>query len=246
MAFTAYRFIIGRSIIENQGVSTDDATRLAVLPGLLETPLVSSVLVSTVVGRANAPVAAPEEVTPPAPATTVPNVVGLTVTDAETALQTALGVSPEEISEVLVDNVMVTNITLTENAVVGQSPVAGAEFAPGSTITLFVGAPPPPPPETATLSDFVLSGSTVAAAKSAVEGLGLGLTVEEIGVPGVSVDNATELMVVGQCPVAGTDVVRDSKVTLYTGGPSGLGVAAGPSAITSRPRRAAPPAEPGN
>ena len=59
MPFDAVRLLLSRSVIEREGVAPDDATRLAIVPSMLNAPLVTSVVVASAIGRRGAPPPAP-------------------------------------------------------------------------------------------------------------------------------------------------------------------------------------------
>jgi hypothetical protein len=119
MAFDLFRFIFGRSIVENQGVPRDRATQLAVLPAALDVPLVESVLLSTVIGRSNA------QAEPTPNQVPVPDVVGTQLVAAQSALTDAgFTLGGEEF--------------VTDGDVSSQSPEGGALANAGSPVKLFV------------------------------------------------------------------------------------------------------------
>jgi PASTA domain len=142
MAFEFSRWFVGRAVIENAGVPRDTATRLALVPAIVEVPLAQSVLLSTAIGRSRAPAPAPVDTEPgPEPSLVeVPDVSGQPFERAEAALkQAGLGAKKQEVRG-------------TGDAVVLKQEPAAQEFVPqGTVVTLFVrkisddtGAPPEP------------------------------------------------------------------------------------------------------
>jgi hypothetical protein len=143
MPFDALRFLFGRTIIENQGVPTDQATRLAILPGIMGGPLAQSLIISTVVGRNNA--------TPAPTVSLTPGTGGgpTTPTGGFVQLPDLRGAQFDEAAKVLTAKGLKASKAVVKDAlgdeVIDQDPKPGV-VAVGRTVTLFVGQPVPPAP----------------------------------------------------------------------------------------------------
>ncbi len=121
------RFLINRAVIARQGPSTAVATRLAIPATILDVSLPESVVISTVLGRNQAP--------PPSPAApagvVVPDLVGKPLDEARDALDNlGLRVAVEQTTEGQPATVVATD------------PKAGVSVPPGSRVVVIVGALP--------------------------------------------------------------------------------------------------------
>lgn len=141
MAFDAFRFILNRSIIENQGVPRDQSTRLAFIPAIMGGPLAQSVVISTVIGRNNRPppppAEEPEEPEPPVELVAVPLLLDELADSAVSRLE-ELGLGAA-IDEVRAEKDKV-------GRVVEQDPREGL-LPVGSVVKLMVGKQHQPTPE---------------------------------------------------------------------------------------------------
>jgi PASTA domain len=139
MAFQPIQFFVGRGIIARQGVPQDEATRLALVPGLLELPLVSAVLLSTAIGRSRAPAAAAAEPAPEA-FVKVPDVTTKGFDRAKSQLENVGLVATKR--DVVVDD------KNEDGKVVHQDPKGGEVVSSGTIVMLDVGklAQPAPAP----------------------------------------------------------------------------------------------------
>ncbi|WP_082101524.1 PASTA domain-containing protein [Demequina rhizosphaerae] len=133
MPFDATRFVVSRSLIEREGVSQSDATRLAIVPSIVQMPLVQSVVLAQAIGRREAPTEtpAPSPTGTPQGQTLVPKVVGETYADAVEQLKLArLQVEPEIAPE--------SANTLEVSA---QKPEEGVDAADGDRVTVTLSSP---------------------------------------------------------------------------------------------------------
>lgn len=126
----------------------------------------------------------------------VPDVTGMTQTEAETAI-TSAGLAVGTITEASSD-------TVPTGQVVTQNPIAGANVAPGSAVALVFSRGPEP----AIVPNVV--GMTQSAAESAITGaeLTVGVLSEQYS------DNVPAGQVVSQDPMAGASVAPSSTVAL--------------------------------
>ncbi len=125
---------------------------------------------------------------------TVPNVVGKTAAQAQTALEGAGFVAQAEATQVAGAKV---------GSVVAQDPAAGGTARKGSTVTIQVAA------GAATVSVPDVVGLPSSSARSQIEAAGLNASVVEEPRSGVAVGAVAE-----QRPAAGTSVAEGSQVTL--------------------------------
>jgi beta-lactam-binding protein with PASTA domain len=130
MPFNPTRWLLARTVMSNEGVPTDDANRLALLPGMIDMPLAQSMVLSVAVGRANVPA----QPAPPMPADSVfvPAVEGKTLEAAEAELRRhRLRASRQTVAGAPANKVSL------------QKPEAGEPVPVGSTVVLYTGAQPP-------------------------------------------------------------------------------------------------------
>jgi hypothetical protein len=127
MAFDATRFLFSRALIEREGVATSDATRLAVLPSIVQMPLAQSVLLATSIGRREAPPSPAVQAT--AGLVKIPQVQGQRLDEAVSALEgkgLAYAIERGEVD------------TAGAWKVLSADPAPGTEVAAGSQVTLTV------------------------------------------------------------------------------------------------------------
>jgi beta-lactam-binding protein with PASTA domain len=134
----------------------------------------------------------------------VPDVVGDAQAVAEDAIE-ALGLT--------VNVEQMPSATVPAGEVISQTPVAGTEVAPGSTVTIVISTGPTP----VIVPDVV--GDAQAVAENAIEALGLTVNVEQM--PSATVPAGE---VISQTPTAGTEVSPGSTVTIV--------VSTGPAPVT--------------
>jgi len=142
----------------------------------------------------------------------VPNVVGKSKSDAESAIEKA-GLVP--------DAEQVYSDTIAKDKVVMQSPAAGASAAPGSTVgyTVSLGKPPAP---TSSVGVPNVTGKAEADAVNAIKGAGLAASVNRQASSSVA-----KGIVISQMPPAGTKTAP--------GGTVGIVVSTGPEAQATVP-----------
>ena len=139
---------------------------------------------------------------PPPSNVSVPNVVGLTVSAAETAITNA-DLTP--------------SLSGGTDPVVSQNPAAGSQVSPTSTVTITGttstggGGGGTPPPASATVPNVV--GMTIAAAENAISNAGLVTAIA----------GGTADPVIAQSPAAGTSVPQGSAVSITATTPSSGG-----------------------
>ena len=154
---------------------------------------------------------------------TVPDISGMTRSQAEAAI-TAAGLSLGEVTEEC-------SATVAQGNVIRQNPEAGAQVAAGSDIVFTVSSGPCPP-RTIMVPD--VTGQTRSAARTKIIELGLNLRTSE-----VCNDTVKAGIVISQKPAGGTNVAPDSFVALeISTGPCPPDVVAVPD-VTGKSRSAA-------
>lgn len=127
MAFDATRFLLSRSLIEREGVATSDATRLAVLPSIIQMPLAQSVVLASAIGQREAP--PPPAVQAAAVLAKIPEIQGHRLDTAVSALEEkglAYTIKRGEVDAAGAWKVL------------SADPAPGTEVAAGSQVTLTV------------------------------------------------------------------------------------------------------------
>lgn len=124
MAFDATRFLLSRSLIEREGVATSDATRLAVLPSIIQMPLAQSVVLASAIGQREAP----PPTTSVAPTVPVPDVVDVHVDSAVGQLEQRTLKPRFEFTD------LQSQVAWT---VEKTDPEPGVQAAPGSPVTVY-------------------------------------------------------------------------------------------------------------
>lgn len=132
MPFEPFRFLINRAVIENQGVESDRAAQLALVPSVLNVSMAESLVVATVVGRNNA---TPASTGASDAVAEVPRLLGENVDKAEGIL-TGMGLTVS-VELMLSDRVGI---------VLAQEPAGPVKVPVGSTVKLTVGESDQPPP----------------------------------------------------------------------------------------------------
>ena len=120
------RILVNRAVIEGQGVPREQATRLAIVPSVVDMPLTQSLVLAFAVGRKAAPAPAPAE--PPHDIIKVPELVGDREEAARrkaTGFRIAIEGTPDG----------------KGGKIVSQEPPAGTKAEPGSRLVLVIGAP---------------------------------------------------------------------------------------------------------
>jgi serine/threonine-protein kinase len=126
---------------------------------------------------------------------TVPNVVGQTQSQAQSALKAA-GLGSKTVSNY---------DSATKGDVYEQTPAAGTLVAPGTVVTIHVSNGPAPAPSTVTVPKVI--GKQQSDATSQLEGLGFKVDSSDVA-------SGTAGEVVGQAPSAGTKAQKGSTVSI--------------------------------